>query len=134
MGWSSAGRIFDPMARALVQGSYTDEQVRELLRLLAGLLMDGDWDTEDESIQEFADHPGVCLAIRQARGNIHLDGEDDHAVLDYEVDRDRWVLRDRSGAVVEEGPGTAEEHDRLVRLFYAGAPLDDYRYMLVDQS
>ncbi|HET6691724.1 MAG TPA: hypothetical protein VFG74_12755 [Miltoncostaeaceae bacterium] len=70
MGWSSANSIFDPVARALIDAGADDTTKRRVLGDLIGGLQDGDWDTEDESLEEFLDDPAVVAAF--ADRNVHL--------------------------------------------------------------
>jgi hypothetical protein len=67
MGWASAGAIFDPVARALIDLKATDDMKRGVLGPLIDALTDGDWDTCDESADQFADDP-VVVALFAARG------------------------------------------------------------------
>lgn len=64
MGWASAGEIFDPVARALVELNAPDQVKTQVLGDLIGALQDGDWDTEDESLEEFKDDPAIVEAFR----------------------------------------------------------------------
>lgn len=76
MGWASAGDIFDPVARALVELNAPEEMKRRVLGTLVKALQDGDWDTEGESLAEFRDDP-VIVAIFKEHG-VTLDcGADD---------------------------------------------------------
>jgi hypothetical protein len=70
MGWSSANRIFDPVARKLIEAGVDDTTLRETLRDLIRGLQEGDWDTEDESLEDFLDHPAVVSAF--ADRDVHL--------------------------------------------------------------
>lgn len=75
MGWASAGpEIFDPVARALVD-HVADADVRQIVasRLIA-TLQAGDWDTEDESLDEFSDDLAIVAAF--AENGVHLDRND----------------------------------------------------------
>jgi hypothetical protein len=64
MGWGSAGpRIFDPIARALIEAGATDETLERALGDLIGTLQDEDWDTELDSLQQFRDHPAIVRAF-----------------------------------------------------------------------
>jgi len=80
MGWASAGAIFDPVARAMVELGAPDEMKIRVLGDLIGALQDGDWDTEGESLDEFQDDPAIVEAFRQHDvylrcGNESTDGE-----------------------------------------------------------
>lgn len=78
MGWASAGDIFDPVAKALIDANANDEVVRRVLGRLIAKLQDGDWDTEDESLEAFRDEPAVVAAF--ADNGITLDEEEDDDV------------------------------------------------------
>jgi hypothetical protein len=71
MGWASAGAIFDPVARAMVELNAPDEMKTRVLGDLIGALQDGDWDTEDESLCEFQDDPAIVEAFRQHAVILH---------------------------------------------------------------
>jgi hypothetical protein len=70
MGWSSANRIFNPVARALQDANVPDETRRTVLGDLIGGLQNGDWDTEDESLEDFLDDPAIVAAF--ADHGVHL--------------------------------------------------------------
>lgn len=74
MGWNSANRIFDPVARALIEVGASDDVKRRVLGDLIGHLQDGDWDTEDESLEDFKNDPAIVAAF--AANDVHLDGEE----------------------------------------------------------
>lgn len=65
MGWASAGEIFDPVAQAMIDLGATAEMTTKVLSTLIAQLQEGDWDTEDESLGEFQDHPAIVEAFRQ---------------------------------------------------------------------
>jgi hypothetical protein len=65
MGWSSANDIFDPVARALISHEESYDIKLAILVPLINALQDGDWDTEDESLEEFKDDPAVVEAFRR---------------------------------------------------------------------
>ncbi len=67
MGWASAGEIFDPIAQALIDVGATDDMKRTVLGPLIDRLTAEDWDTCDESAEEFADDP-VITALFAERG------------------------------------------------------------------
>jgi hypothetical protein len=75
VGWASAGEIFDPVAKSLIDAEVSDEVIRRVLGRLIAQLQEGDWDTEDESLGEFRDKPAVVAAF--ADNGITLDDEDD---------------------------------------------------------
>jgi hypothetical protein len=95
MGWSAGGEIFDPVARGaqkihayLVNIGRTqaaaDRLVDEVLRPLITALQGHDWDTEEESLEEFADHPAIVAAF--AAHNIYLPSDPRHP--DHEAWKD----------------------------------------------
>lgn len=69
MGWNSANRIFNPVARALIEAKATDETKRKVLGDLIAELQEGDWDTEDESLEDFLDDPAIVAAFHDR--NVH---------------------------------------------------------------
>ncbi|MFJ6073666.1 hypothetical protein ACIQFU_22965 [Streptomyces sp. NPDC093065] len=69
MGWNSANRIFNPVARALIETGADDATKRKVLGDLISELQDGDWDTEDESLEEFLDDPAIVAAFHDH--NVH---------------------------------------------------------------
>jgi|GEM_PF-3586470 len=80
MGWASAGEIFDPAAKALVELNAPDEMKIRVLGDLIGALQDGDWDTEDESLDEFQNDPAIVEAFR--RHDVYIRCDDEHATDD----------------------------------------------------
>jgi hypothetical protein len=70
MGWSSANEIFNPVARSLIDAGADDTTKRKVLGDLIDRLQDGDWDTEDESLEDFLDDPAIVQAF--ADHNVHL--------------------------------------------------------------
>lgn len=70
MGWASASYIFNDVATTcklqVAAGEMTPNAVTYVLTQLAGRLMDGDWDTVDESAREFALDDYVILALIRA--------------------------------------------------------------------
>jgi hypothetical protein len=63
MGWSSANSIFDPVAQALIDAGATPEVKRKVLGDLINGLQEGDWDTEDESLERFRTDPAIVQAF-----------------------------------------------------------------------
>ena len=89
MGWASAGAIFDPVARALVELSAPDEVKVRVLGDLIGALQEGDWDTEDESLSEFQDDPAIVEAFRRHNVIVSCGSEgDDGEWCELERDHD----------------------------------------------
>jgi hypothetical protein len=70
MGWSGANAIFNPVARSLIDAGAPDETKRKVLGDLIGGLQEGDWDTEDESLEDFLDDPAIVQAF--ADRGVHL--------------------------------------------------------------
>jgi hypothetical protein len=70
MGWSSANQIFDPVARALIDAGADDTTKRKVLGDLISNLQNGDWDTEDESLEDFLADPAIVAAF--ADHGVHL--------------------------------------------------------------
>lgn len=75
MGWSSANEIFNPVAQSLIDTGATPEMKRNVLGRLINQLQDGDWDTEDESLDAFRDDPAIVQAF--ADHDVHLEEDDD---------------------------------------------------------
>jgi hypothetical protein len=63
MGWASAGAIFDPVARKLIELGAPDDLKTEVLAILIGELED--WDTRDESLEQFEDDEAIVEAFRR---------------------------------------------------------------------
>lgn len=57
MGWSSGHEVFNAVAHQLSQEGVPDETRRRVLGVLIDGLRDRDWDSEDESLEEFRDDP-----------------------------------------------------------------------------
>ncbi|WP_030236930.1 hypothetical protein [Streptomyces sp. NRRL S-350] len=71
MGWSSAGpKLFDPIARLLVDTGAEPKRTEDVLAQVIGVLREEDWDTEYDSLAHFADHPAVVRAF--ARNGVTL--------------------------------------------------------------
>jgi hypothetical protein len=66
MGWASAGAsIFDPVMKALQESNATAETKTSVAKLLINVLQGQDWDTEDESLEEFSDDPSIVEAFAE---------------------------------------------------------------------
>lgn len=76
MGWNSGNEVFDPVARKARELGLPDEQVTALLSTLIGALQDRDWDTEDESLEEFEDDAAIVEAFRQNGIYVRCNEED----------------------------------------------------------
>lgn len=68
MGWNGAGDIFDAVATTLINARATDEVKTKVVTTLAWELRDGDWDTEDESLEAFRYDPAIVEGFRQLGG------------------------------------------------------------------
>jgi hypothetical protein len=64
MGWSSANPIFDETISVAIRLGVTGNVLTEIAEKLIWELQDGDWDTEDESVELFMDHPEIIQAFR----------------------------------------------------------------------
>lgn len=74
MGWGSAGyRIFDPVMAALIEAGASDEIKKRVAAGLIGVLRENDWDTEWDSLDQFADDP----AIVEVFAEHGIEAEDD---------------------------------------------------------
>ncbi|MCX5209766.1 hypothetical protein OG689_10770 [Kitasatospora sp. NBC_00240] len=71
MGWASASRIFDPVAQALIDAGASDELKTRVLGKLISQLQNEDWDTEDESLEDFRHDPAIVAAF--AANDVTLD-------------------------------------------------------------
>lgn len=116
MGWNRGSDIFDPVARALI-ASDADRQTKfSVLGTLLDKLLDEDWDTADESLDEFRHDPDIValFTTRCIAGKL----DDGSADLDYNVRKDLWVLTcDPCGTLGSGDGSSAAEHDRLVRVW-----------------
>lgn len=74
MGWASGYDVFDPVAKALIQSGASDEIKRAALGPLIEALQERGWDTEAESLGQFADDP-VIVDLFAGYG-ITLDEDD----------------------------------------------------------
>lgn len=75
MGWSSANEIFDPVAQVLIDLGADDKTKTTILgRLIVGL-QEGDWDTEDESLDKFRRDPAIVAAF--AAHGVELERTDE---------------------------------------------------------
>lgn len=121
MGWASASEIFDPVAHALIELGANADTMRRVLGTLIGQLQDMDWDTEDESLEEFRDSPVIVqLFYEHEVGNRA--GEWPEGAIGYDPSANEWTLTCQGGpdACGEIGRGAGDsrmEHDRLVRLW-----------------
>lgn len=123
MGWSSANQIFNPVARALIDAGADDTTKRAVLVDLIGGLQEGDWDTEDESLEDFLHDPAVVGAF--ADRNVHL-SDRRCCRAEHANDPRRALLLMRSEDVTEEEMGAALEalvHQLAEKIRDADLPL-----------
>ncbi|MGW6912540.1 hypothetical protein ACWGB8_01760 [Kitasatospora sp. NPDC054939] len=85
MGWASATGIFNPVAQALIDSGATDELKTRVLGELIGKLLDGDWDTEHESLNEFKGDPAIVAAFRLHGVHLTCEAETDTASCELEA-------------------------------------------------
>lgn len=120
MGWASAGEIFNPVAQSLIDCGADEQTKRKVLGPLIGKLQDGDWDTEDESLERFGDDLVIrALFYGHGVGNSMYGGGVE-GVIGWDAGAREWVLRcmGRSGCgQVGRRPFTAQGHDQLVHLW-----------------
>lgn len=63
MGWASAGGIFEPVAGALIASGADGGVKRKVCSALIGTLLDGGWDTAEESLGLYRDHDSIVAAF-----------------------------------------------------------------------
>lgn len=63
MGWGSASYIADNVADALIETNATDDVTEKVMARLIKSLQDGDWDTEEESLENFSAYPAIVRAF-----------------------------------------------------------------------
>lgn len=125
MGWNSAGDIFDPVAQALIDLGANAATKRAVLTVLIDKLRDGDWDTEDESLEAFGHDPAIVSAFYTAMDGIVLDGCDEEGRIAYDEPSDSWVLScrvhgqlDYEDAHLDDVERSARVHDQLIRQWF----------------
>src|SRR5690242_11131900 len=89
MGWSGANAIFDPVARKMTELKVPGEVKTGVLAVLIHELQQGDWDTESESLEIFADDEAVVDAFR--RNNVIIECDEGFTVRD----EPHWCERER---------------------------------------
>lgn len=112
MGWASAGPdIFDPVTRAL-QAHVIDHTTRQTIASsLIAALQAGDWDTEDESLNEFRGDPAIVAAF--AEHGITLDDDEDEPI---DTRNDHLVGRNAAGVTITLPPARAMPDEEAIRL------------------
>lgn len=78
MGWNTANEIFDPVCAKLQHSHLWDSTRKDILVTLIQTLQDGDWDTEDESLERFKDDAIVVRAFGQC--GVHLYEKDEYDI------------------------------------------------------
>lgn len=121
MGWASAGEIFNPVAQALIDLGADANTKRHVLGTLISKLQDDDWDTEDESLQQFRDDL-VIVALFYEHGVGNTVGQWPEGLLGYDQHCNEWTLTchggpDACGELARADGDSPAEHDRLVRLW-----------------
>jgi hypothetical protein len=109
MGWSSANQIFNPVARSLQEAGVPDQTKRKVLGDLIGGLQDGDWDTEDESLEDFLDDPAIVAAFHDH--NVHTQDERCCRQVAIEAAQERITV-----ALAQRFAGGAPEEQMCVEL------------------
>ena len=120
MGWASAGGIFDPIAQVLIDLKADAATKRKVLVTLIGTLRDGDWDTEDESLEQFRHDPATVSAFYSALDGISLD---QYGWITY--DDGRWSIGCEKCAIdlgsaeafLGDVEFSAAEHNRLLQVW-----------------
>jgi hypothetical protein len=75
MGWAGGGEVFDPVARELILRGANKSTVYNVCKVLIAGLQERGWDTEAESLGEFAEVGPIVLAFA-ANGILGFDPED----------------------------------------------------------
>lgn len=103
MGWASGGNVFDPVARSLVDCGADDATKRKVLGKLIDTLRDADWDTCNESLEEFEDDPAIVQAFRDNgvilycnvnKGALWCEKEKGHDGDHWDSSGDTWPAED----------------------------------------
>lgn len=81
MGWASASYIFDDTAKIVTElhriGQLTETAGTEILTVVAKTLCDADWDTLDESWEEFPGNPMVEAALKAQWSELGSEDDDE---------------------------------------------------------
>lgn len=85
MGWNSANAIVDPQVQLLVKAVDNDEMheavAENLLTALIKQCQEGDWDTEDETLEQWLHVPWVVRAFAACDVTPHGDERPSRADL-----------------------------------------------------
>jgi hypothetical protein len=65
MGWASAGGYFNVVADALIEGDASDDLKTKVCGVLIGVFRSEDWDTEYDSLEQYAGDPAIVQAFRE---------------------------------------------------------------------
>lgn len=99
MGWASGDLVFDPVAQTLLNLAAPPEITEAVCTALIGPLRDRGWDTEEESLGAFADHPAIVAAFRTHGIIVRCAEEHPTKPWSCELERDHSAPdhRDESG-------------------------------------
>ncbi|MFC8447625.1 hypothetical protein [Kitasatospora sp. NPDC057223] len=114
MGWASASYIFDPVAQALIDSGATDELKTRVLADLIRTLKDGDWDTEHESLDQFAGDAAIVEAFRQHGVVIQCDADTDDSSCELETGH-AGDHRDWQGKTWRQEDNPVREHAEVLQ-------------------
>jgi hypothetical protein len=88
MGWASGSEVFDPVAKALIDGGADDTLKTNVCSVLINQLRERGWDTEEESLGLFEEDDAIVRAFRQ--NGITLKCHEEH-------DTETWVCEEDRG-------------------------------------
>jgi hypothetical protein len=84
MGYASAGQvIFNPVMRALIEANASEDLIAHIASVLIDALRDADWDTEDESLEEFKNYPEIVATFALKGVHLPMDVETVQDLIDY---------------------------------------------------
>lgn len=70
MGWCSGTPIFDAVAENVLDSDLSVERQFVIMRVLAEIMLDQDWDCESDSA--YYDHPIVQRVLRELNGDDNV--------------------------------------------------------------
>jgi len=114
MGWASAGStIFNPTIRALIDAKADDAVVFQVARDLIANLRENDWDTEDESLEEFRANPAVVRAFAEFGIRIRHTSIEKLSTMELDLMRETflgttpgvWSVQNGQHVYIDEGDG-----------------------------
>jgi hypothetical protein len=150
MGWSGAHDIFNGVADVLIQTGVNSEAIRLTLLRLIRELQARDWDTEDESLDQFRDHPLIVSVFYAAEVGDSLDSLSAQRVtgrISSSMEPAAWLLScegpDGCGPVFQRlwsgsRADVARQHNEVLQAWAdhdttrhgaVGAEVDDWRLM-----